>query len=449
MRCNSQRAAATPTVTQALTFRSDPYTPHLPKRADDYHRASRVLLFIGIGWHILGLALFLRLGLSARTRDFADFVFLRLRRGSVEDQPSGEPPVHDRATRSSDRLDHMGSLSRKPAGFGAHLEGRQSDLRRPGFISVTIFYLFYSVCSKIWSLPIGLAGYAIERRFGFSNESLLLFLKDHLIGLCTSWVMIPVIWIGYVIYARWPKRWWLVLWAVMAPTTLFVTVVYPLVVAPLYNRYTPMEPGSLRSDILALAERAGIHGGNVLVEDTSRRTSHVNAYVEGIGPSTRIVLNDTALQTLPRDQILAMMGHEMGHYAEHHVLVSAAAGIIGTGLILGVLAILLPRLANRFGRAFRLRGLSDLAVLPLLLLTVYLLGLLGEPVSTALSRTLEKRADVYGLRMTGLNDATAKLMVGFAERDLSDPNPPWLLHLWFGTHPTLSDRIEFARRFRR
>ncbi|HLJ54028.1 MAG TPA: M48 family metallopeptidase [Chthonomonadaceae bacterium] len=399
-------------VIRPAVERSDPYTPHLPARAYAYHRANRILVFVGIAWRLAGFLLLLGMGISARLRNAAERFWWRLR--------SGAPPGEERR--------------RRP--------------RAPAFVATAAYYLLYSVYWLVWSLPVGLADLAVERRFGFSDETLQLYLKDDLIGLCRGWVMIPVIWVGYRIYLRWPRAWWLVLSALLVPISLFVTVVYPVVISPLYNHYTPLPAGPLRSELQALAARAGIRNATVLVEDTSLRTSHVNAYVTGIGPSARIVLNDTALQELPRDQILAMVGHEMGHYAERHVLISAAAGAVGTAIILWLLARLLPPLAERCGRRFRLRGLSDLAALPLIFLAIYLVGLAGEPVSSALSRTLEHRADAYGLRLTGLDDATARLMVGFAERDLTDPDPPPLLHLWFGTHPTLKERIAFARSFR-
>ena len=186
----------------------------------------------------------------------------------------------------------------------------------------------------------------------------------------------------------------------------------------------------------------------MFVEDTSRRTSHVNAYVTGIGPSTRIVLNDTALQRLPEDQILAVVGHEMGHYAENHVLVGVGVGAVGSGLLFALLAFVLPRIVRKHGATARIRGLNDLAALPLVMLTIYAINLSTAPIRSAISRELEHRADVFGLRITGLNEATARLMVGFAERDLADPDPPRLLHLWFGTHPTLKERIYFALHFR-
>lgn len=410
MRCHPQRIVHAPPRAAGQSQPSDPFKPHLPPRAAAYHRASRVLFFLSIAWRILGLVVYLRTGASAAARDRAESLARRLRNRGRE--PTSE------------------------------------SVRGESFVAVAVFYVAFTLFTTLWSLPVAVAGLAIERTFGFSHETDGLFLQDTVVNLGVAWLMIPVIWLAYAIHARWPRQWWLILWAAMAPITVFVMIVYPLAILPLYNHYTPLKPGPLRDDILALAAKAGIQGGRVFVEDTSRRTAHVNAYVIGIGPSTRIVLNDTALQELPQDQILAMMGHEMGHYVEHHVVIGVAAGILGTGLLLGLLAALVPRLAARFGRAWLISGPGDLGALPLVALCILLLSFLGEPIANAISRTIEHRADAFGLRLTGLNDATARLMVGFAERDLSDPDPPLLLHLWFGSHPTLSERIAFARHYR-
>ena len=383
------------------------YSPHLPPRAHIYHRISRVVFLFAIGWRILGLLLLLWLGVSARFRDIAHSIASQLYRRI---RPSDSRSTTDAAD----------------------------------FVSIAVFFILYSVWIAAWSMPVAFIELIIERKFGFSNQSNLLFLKDHVTSLCVGWSMIPVVWLGFKVHAMYPKRWWLILWAALTPIVLAVTIVYPVVIAPLYNRYTPLEPGQLRADILTLAARADIHTDHVFVEDTSRRTSHVNAYVTGFGPSTRIVLNDTALTTLPSDQILAMTAHEMGHYAEHHVLIGTALSILGSGLALFLVSVIVPPFVACCGPKYRLRDPGDIAALPLIMLVIVVLGLLGEPVSNAVSREMEHRADAYGIQISGLNDATARLMVGFAERDLSDPDPPPLLHFWFGTHPTLNERIQFA-----
>ncbi len=411
MRGDAQRMAPRQSPGSRSARLTDPYVPHLPPRAASYHRAGRSLFLAGIVWRVLGLVLLLRTGVSGRFRDWAQAADRSLR-------------LH------RDRPPQPGSSS-----------------RAPGFRAVAAYLLLYSSFMVLWSLPVGLGSLTIERHFGFSNEGVALFLYDRWIALCLGWVIIPVVWLAYRFHVRWPARWWLALWAVLAPAAIVIGVVYPMVVAPLFNRYHPLPPGPLRTEILALANRSEIRADRVLVEDTSRRTSHVNAYVTGLGSSARIVLNDTALQQLPDDQILAMMAHEMGHYAERHVLILALANALGTGILLAILSLVLPRLAARIGPVCRLRGLSDLAAFPLVMLTIVVLGLLTDPVGAAISRSLEHRADAYGLRLTGLKGATARLMVGFAERDLIDPDPPFLMHVWFDTHPTLTERIAFALRY--
>lgn len=386
----------------AQTVRPDPYTPHVPPRAIAYQRSGRILGLCGIAWGLLGLWLLLRTGLSARLRR-AVFRWLRLA------PPSG----------------HADSP--------------------PPFRAVAGYVIVYSLLLLVWMLPFRIAGLALEYHFGFSHVTALEFVGDLARDAVFGLVDIPLIWAGYWLLARSPRRWWLWLWALLVPLLFLQIVLYPVVVAPVYNRFTPLAPGPLRDKILGLAAKAGITGGRVFVEDTSRRTDHVNAYVTGVGPTTRIVINDTALRQLPEDELLAMVGHEMGHYVEGHVWIEFATGILGAGAFLWIASWLLPWMVRRWGPSWGLWGLSDLAALPLVMLTVRLFLLAQAPIENAESRYLEHRADAFGLRVTHLNDAMARLFVRFAERDFSDPNPPAWLQFWFGTHPTLSERIAFAR----
>jgi Zn-dependent protease with chaperone function len=136
----------------------------------------------------------------------------------------------------------------------------------------------------------------------------------------------------------------------------------------------------------------------------------------------------------------------MGHFVEGHIWVHLASSVIGAGFFLWLASRLFPWLMQR--NRGRISGMTDLAALPLFLLTVSLFLLAQAPVASLESRILERRADAFGLRVTGLSEATARLHVGFAERDYTDPDPPILLHLWFGTHPTVRERIAFALSYR-
>lgn len=388
-----------PAAPPIAVSRPDPYTPHVPPRAIAYQRTQRALGLAALGWNLLGIWLLLRSGLSARMRDFA---YRILRRTPPE--PAALPPFH----------------------------------------AFALYFVLYSLLIALWALPFDLARFSVEHAYGFSRQSAGGFLSDTLLHTLFGLILLPVLFGGFWLHHRAPRRGWLAAWALLVPLLVFQFILQPVLIAPAYNRFTPLEPGPLREKILALANRADIIGARVFVEDTSRRTRHVNAYVTGVGLTTRIVLNDTALQTLPEDQLLAMMGHEMGHYVEGHSWFNLFTGILGAGFFLWGTWRGLPCVAQRYGPRWRLSHLYDLAALPLLTLTLSLFMVAQAPIENALSRTLERRADVFGLRVTGLHEATARLFVGFAERDYSDPDPPALLHFWFGSHPTLKSRIVFA-----
>ncbi|HLV79070.1 MAG TPA: M48 family metalloprotease, partial [Chthonomonadaceae bacterium] len=278
-------AAHTLTIASAV---GSAYIPHVPARAIVYQHWAYALGLAGLAWSLLGLWLLLQTGLSARVRS-ALFHRLRL--------PDSAPCP-------------------------------------PSFRAVAAYLLFYALFMLGWTLPFRVAGLALEAHFGFSRESAGVFVGDLARDLLFGLVVIPLYWGGYWLYARFPRRWWLILWAILVPLLFFQFELYPVLVAPAYNRFTPLPPGPLRTRILALANRAGITGAHVFVEDTSRRTTHVNAYVAGIGPTTRIVLNDTAIKSLPEKELLAMLAHEMGHYVEGHSWINFAAGVVGAGVFL-------------------------------------------------------------------------------------------------------------------
>ncbi|MCW3100888.1 MAG: Zn-dependent protease with chaperone function [Chthonomonadaceae bacterium] len=403
IRVGAQRTAPpTPNVVAVPTTAvlPDPYTPHIPPRAIAYTHTQRALSLLDIAWNLLGLWLFVRSGGSAR---------LRYRVYGLVHQPLPD------------------------------------ENRPPPFRALLVFYGLYTLLLRLWNMPFGLAELATEWRYGFSHESLTMYLvdaaKDWGIGLLVAPLLCGLMWL----ILRSPRRWWLWMWGLTLPVLIGVLILQPIVIAPLFNTYSPLSDGPLRAKILALAARAGVPNADVFVEDSSRRSAHVNAYVTGVGPAARIVLNDTAIQTLPEDQLLAMIGHEMGHYVEKHIWYGLLSGTLGSGAFFFLAFRLWPVLEthtrhNKSG----LRGPMDLATLPLLFFYFNVALLVQEPIANAEARYMEHRADAFGLRITGLNTATARLMVGFAERDFSDPDPPALLHFWFGTHPTLKERIHFA-----
>lgn len=378
------------------------YAIRVPPKAVAYQRWGRVIGLSGVALHLMGLYLFLRCGGACHLRDT---VYRWLRRPPP--QPGHPPPLR----------------------------------------AVALYFLLYSLVALIWRFPPTLARFGLEHAYGFSRQSLPGLLGDTVLSLMFGMVLAPVLVGAYWLHWRLPRSGWVVAWLTLLPLLVFQSLIYPVFIAPAYHRYTPLPPGELRDQVAELARRAGIPDAQILVEDTSRRTHHVNAYVTGIGPTARIVFNDTALRLLPRDQLLAMTGHEIGHYVERHLLVHLTAGAIGAGVFLWGAWRLLPLCIRRCGPRWGVRHTYDLAGVPVVLLVLSGFLLLQSPVESALSRALEWRADAYGLRLTGMREATARLFAGFAERDYTDPDPPRWLHFWFGTHPPLKERIRFALTF--
>ena len=220
----------------------------------------------------------------------------------------------------------------------------------------------------------------------------------------------------------------------LAGLVVLGSFVYPLVVEPLFNDFESLPDGRLRAQVLTLAEREGVDVDDVLVADASRRTTTLNAYVSGLGDSRRVVLYDTLVDDAPRGETLAVVAHELAHARAHDVAVGTALGASGALLAAGLAGVLLRR-----------RDVGDPAVVPRLLALVAIATVAAAPLENGVSRRLEARADTVALAATGDPESFVDLQVRLALRSLSDPTPPPLAQVWFGSHPTTLERIAAAR----
>jgi Zn-dependent protease with chaperone function len=156
------------------------------------------------------------------------------------------------------------------------------------------------------------------------------------------------------------------------------------------------------------------------------------------------VIWDNTLHELTQNQILAILGHEMGHYVLHHIWWSLLFAIIGSFFILGIHAWLVDKASERFKGRLHLLGRGDLAIIPMALLIFQLLVFLQTPIASAISRVEEHQADAFGLRLTHLNKAMAEDFVKFVVNDYADPNPPRFIVFWCYTHPPIRQRLDFV-----
>lgn len=286
--------------------------------------------------------------------------------------------------------------------------------------------------------------FVLEKRFGFSRMTQGLFAADLLRGLAVSValgapLLIAVLWL----MQRAGEHWWLWTWAVWVVFNLAVLVLYPTVIAPLFNRFVPMDPGPMRDRVEALLSRCGFRSRGLFVMDGSRRSAHGNAYFTGLGRSKRIVFFDTLLSRLSVDEVEAVLAHELGHFAHRHILkrIVASFGISLAGLwLLGWLS-RQPWFYQGLGAT---PGPGDIAgghALLLFFLALPVFTFLLGPLGSWLSRRHEFEADAFAARQSSaehLSQALVKLYQDNASTLTPDP----LHSAFYDSHPPASIRLE-------
>jgi STE24 endopeptidase len=295
------------------------------------------------------------------------------------------------------------------------------------------------------SLPAAYyAGYLLPHRFGQSNQSRRLWFADEAKGfaiasLIGSLVLLAV----YAAMKAWPAAWWMVAAVGAFFALILLTMFAPVVLMPIFFKFRPLADGreALSQRLTRLAGRAGAMVQGVFTFDMSRRTKDANASLVGIGRTRRILLGDTLIEEFTEDEIETVLAHELGH----HVHRDLPLGLVLQGAILAVIL----WVANAGLQASVARGylsaVSDVAGLPILVLTLALCSAALAPAQNAFSRRRERRADQFAVALTQNPEAFVDAMTRLANQNLADANPPRWAVILFGTHPPLRERIQTAQ----
>lgn len=313
------------------------------------------------------------------------------------------------------------------------------------FVAGVLYIALFTCAMAILEFPFAYyAGFVVPHQFDLSDQPFGSWMADMLKGMAVNLVIAGVLGSLALLAVRKFRRWWLVLWSVSIPLIILMIVIQPIVLDPIFNKFEPLRDQVLREKLLTLAARAGIERSRVYQVDKSKQTKTMNAYVNGIGPTNRIVMWDTLLAKLDHDEVLAVMGHEMGHYVLKHIWKGTAFGI-GVSF---VALFLLQRIYERTSPRFGFTGPGDPASVPLLLLIAGALSFLLSPVTSGCSRYIEHEADKFGLELTHLNEACATAFVKMAEDSKRDPSPNAFMKYWLYSHPPIAERIPFALQYR-
>ncbi len=246
--------------------------------------------------------------------------------------------------------------------------------------------------------------------------------------------------IAIALWRRFGGRWWIPASAVVVAVGAGFLYVSPLVIEPLFNRFDELPKGALRSDVLELAERADVDVGEVYRVDASRRTTGANAYVAGLGHTKRVVLYDNLIEDFKPAEVRSVVAHELAHVKYDDI----PRGLLFLALIAPPGMLLVQRITQSLAP-----GARGADVVPALVLSFALVLFAGQIAGNYVSRAVEARADAFALRVTDDPDAFISLERRLAVRNISDPDPPGLLHTLFGTHPTTLERIGYGETFRR
>ena len=304
-----------------------------------------------------------------------------------------------------------------------------------------LFFGIIFIINDMINLPFSLYGtFVIEEKYGFNKTTAKTFMMDKLKGYALTVILGSVV-IGPILYFfnTYGENGWWIAWGLITAFMIGVQPLFVHVIAPMFNKFTPLEEGELRTTIESFAEKVNFPIARIDMMDGSRRSAHSNAYFSGFGKWRRIALFDTLLEKHSTEEIVSVVAHEVGHYKKKHIIFGTILGIIETGIMLFIFNLLMNDPA-----LFAVFGVENVSVYGGLIF----FGMLYSPVSlvtsiftTALSRKNEYEADTYSLENTQNKEALVSMLKGLAANNLSHLTPHPLMVFLSYSHPPVMDRI--------
>jgi STE24 endopeptidase len=308
---------------------------------------------------------------------------------------------------------------------------------------VALYVLMLSLVVDVALLPFGFyKGFLLERRYGLATETMGHWLKDHLKAVAIGLVFAEFS--GVFVYAtlrHWPGTWWIVSGVAYTLVIILLVNVAPVLLLPLFYTFKPLEKVTLRDRLTALAGKANTSIKGVYEWTLSDRTKKANAALTGMGMTRRILLSDTLLAEYSDDEIEVILAHELAHHVHRDIW--SAVLLDGVLTFAGFYAA--DQMLRRAVPFFGLLGAGDAAGIPVLLLAAGALGLAVKPLMNAVSRSHERRADQYALRLTRNPSAFLSAMRRLGQQNLAEENPSRLVQAFFYTHPPIKDRLRLAQ----
>jgi len=315
-------------------------------------------------------------------------------------------------------------------------------------LQTALYWIQFIVVTSVLTFPMTIyEGYFREHKYDLLNQTFGPWMRDQLVGLGVSVVLGAILVIPlFGLVRRLGKSWWVWGAALSLIFVAFVSLIAPVYIAPLFNKYKILEDARIKDPILSMARANGIPATNVWEFDASEQSNRVSANVSGFASTLRISLNDNLLKRCTLPEIETTMGHEMGHYVLNH----SYKGLVMIGVLIVIGFAFLNWGINyalaRWGEGWGLRGMTDVAVLPLAVIVFSIFFFVTTPVSNTITRTMEFEADMYGLNAGRQPDGEANVDMLLGEYRKLDPSP--LEEFIFFDHPSGRTRITAAMQWK-
>ena len=309
----------------------------------------------------------------------------------------------------------------------------------PILTGITVILVFTFI-SSILDLPFSIySTFVIEEKFGFNRTTIKTLISDMLKGsLLGLAIGVPLIYIILWLMEQAGDQWWLYTWLVISAFSLFMMWVYPTWIAPIFNKFEPLEEGDTLNRITRLLQRCGFNSNGIFVIDGSKRSSHGNAYFSGFGRNKRIVFFDTLLKMLSDDELEAVLAHELGHFKKKHIikgiLISFATTLVGLALLAWLMK------AEWFYTALGVTQTSTYMALLLFTLIMPVFTFVFQPLFSIFSRKNEFEADAFAAEQTDAK-YLINALVGLYRENASTLTPDPLYSAFYDSHPPAPVRI--------
>jgi len=314
-----------------------------------------------------------------------------------------------------------------------------------GIVEQIALIVSFGLISGAIDLPFDMyKQFVLEEKFGFNKMTFGLFFMDMLKGLLLGAAIgLPLIWVVLTLMEKAGSLWWLYTWVVWSAFQLLMLVIYPTLIAPLFNKFTPLEDETLRARIENLMSRVGFASKGLFVMDGSKRSAHGNAYFSGFGAAKRIVFFDTLLSRLAPEEIEAVLAHELGHFKLKHIVKRIAMMFLLSLAFLALLGFLKEQtwFYTGLGVEPMLGGGNDAMALILFALALPVFTFLFSPLTSISSRKHEFEADAFAAKHTDARNLTSAL-VKLYEDNASTLTPDPLYSAFYDSHPSAAVRIE-------